>query len=73
VAIVGFNHFVTTRKEFTGVADYEAIHKAIRTMNYAEGWGSNNDWDALNKALPNVQESPGRPEYLDYVKRRQSG
>lgn len=58
VAIVGFNRIITTRKEFTGPADYDRIYEAIRTMNFRHGHGDNNDWDALNKAYQMFDKAP---------------
>jgi hypothetical protein len=58
VAIVGFNAYITTRKEFTGKCDYNRVYEAIATMNWHKGAGSNNDWDALNKAYHMFAHAP---------------
>jgi cobalamin biosynthesis protein CobT len=51
IAIVGFNRYITTRKDFGQKVDYQKIHEAIATTNHGEGAGSNDDWDALNKGF----------------------
>lgn len=58
VAIIGFNSLITTRKEFTKPADYDRIYQAISTMNFRNGHGYNNDWDALNKAYQMFDHAP---------------
>lgn len=50
VAIIGFNENITVRKVFGVAAEYDKIHEAIRTCNYGNGSGCNNDWDGLNRA-----------------------
>ncbi len=80
VAIIGFNAYITTRKEFEGKADYDRIYEAIRTMNFHRGSGDNNDWDALNKAYHMFDKAPegenilimlsdGQPATDDYDRR----
>lgn len=58
ISIIGFNHYVTVRKEFTGKADYDRIYEAIAQRNWGRGSGDNNDWDALNKAYHMFHKAP---------------
>lgn len=79
LAIVGFNKYITVRKEFGHPTDYDKIYEAISTANHGKGSGDNNDWDALNKAYtmfkPGVKGenilimlSDGQPASTDYPK-----
>lgn len=58
VAIIGFNHYITVRKEFTGPADYDRIYEAIETCNWRNGAGDNNDYDALLRAYKMFDTAP---------------
>lgn len=58
VAIIGFNEFITTRKTWDSIPDYDKIYEAIASMNYQHGYSENNDWDALNKAYQMFDSAP---------------
>jgi len=58
VAIIGFNKYISVRKEFTVKADYEEIYQAIFTMNRMVGAGYNYDYDALDRAYQMFKKAP---------------
>jgi hypothetical protein len=58
IGIIGFNKFVTIRKEFETPADYERIYAAIKTQNFRNGYGDNCDYDAINRGLHMFDKAP---------------
>lgn len=47
LAIVGFNKYVTVRKEFGKSCDYERVYEAINTRNFGNGTSYNDDYEAM--------------------------
>lgn len=58
VAIIGFNHYITVRKEFNQPCDYDRVYEAIRSVNWKKGAGHNNDYDALSRAYHMLDTAP---------------
>lgn len=58
VAIIGFNEYITVRKEFTQPCDYDRVYQAIGTMNFRRGEGWNYDYEAMERAYAMFDHAP---------------